>query len=101
MQPGTGESQRAEVACNANERLSEANWILGYARFANMARMAPKQEHKRNKTLCELRATLKLSQTAMGKKIGVNLRAYQNYEAGRPIPKPVQILIDLLKSGAY
>ena len=81
--------------------MSEANWILGYARFANMARMAPKQEHKRNKKLCELRATLALSQTGMGKNLGVNLRAYQNYEAGWPIPRPVQILIDLLKSGAY
>lgn len=51
--------------------------------------------------LCGLRERLGLTQSEMADKLGVTMRMYRYYESGRPIPRPVQILVTLIKAGKY
>lgn len=61
--------------------------------------MAPPKRLRTNKKLLTLRIRLQLTQTEMGKKLGISLRTYQEYEAGGPIMKPVKIIIAAIESG--
>ena len=53
------------------------------------------------RALCDLRERLGLTQSEMADKLGVTMRMYRYYEAGSPIPRPVQILVSLIKAGKY
>lgn len=65
--------------------------------------MAPKRKKttKPFQALIDLRESLGLTQSEMAAKLGVAFRSYQYYEAGKPMPEPVAILIRLAMSGDY
>lgn len=64
--------------------------------------MAPKQtKTNRNKRLAALRARRGLTQTDMGKMLGLSIRQYQNIEAGAAMSGPVKILVRLMEEHKY